>query len=114
MRNSKTICHLEIIQCFQNIVVKVIVQRSSACSNRKFTGKVICNEMTLCKSPPVSNKKVTKSLAKTLDAQEREWMEKQKLISEEKLTRDCKDALKATEYVHTLLEMCNMGLTIHR
>ena len=56
--------------------------------------------MTLCKSPPVSNKKVTKSLAKTLDAQEREWMEKQKLISEEKLTRDCKDALKATEYVH--------------
>ena len=82
------------------------VQRSAAYSNRKFTGKVICNEMTLCKSPPVSNKKVTKNLAKTLDAQEREWMEKQKLISEEKLTRDCKDALKATEYVHTLLKKC--------
>ena len=91
---------------FQNIVGKVIIQRSAACSNRKFTGKVICNEMTLCKSPPVSNKKVTKNLAKTLDAQEREWMEKQKLISEEKLTRDCKDALKATEYVHTLLKKC--------
>ena len=39
-------------------------------------------------------------------------MEKQKLILEEKLTRDCKDALKlkATEYVHTLLKRCKRGV----
>ena len=72
--------------------------------------------MTVYRSPPVSIEKITKSLAKTLDAQEKEWMEKQKLMSDEKLQRDCNDALKATEYVHTLLKKCKtyMGLTIHR
>ena len=47
-----------------------------------------------------------KSLAKTLDAQEKEWIEKQKVLTKDKIKKDCNDALIATEYVHILLKKC--------
>ncbi len=62
--------------------------------------------MTVYKYSPVFVDKVTKSLAKTLDKKEKEWMEKQKVLSKEKLNKNCRAALKAVEYVHILLKKC--------
>ena len=43
--------------------------------------------MTLNKCSPVNVEKITKSLAKSLDEQEREWMERQKMLTKEKLEK---------------------------
>ncbi|KAK6179055.1 hypothetical protein SNE40_011501 [Patella caerulea] len=83
-----------------------LAQRSAACSNKRFTGRSIRDEMTVYKSPPVNVEKITKSMSKILDKQEQQWMEKQKLLNIEKLKKDCNAALKATEYIHILLKKC--------
>ena len=83
-----------------------LAQRSASFSNRKFTAKGIRDEMTVYKCSPVIVDTVTKSLAKILDKKEQEWMEKQKILSKEKLEKNCNAALKAVEYVHILLKKC--------
>ena len=83
-----------------------LAQRSASCSNRIFTAKGIRDEMTVYTRSPVFVDKVTKILAKTLDKKEKEWMEKQKVLSNEKLEKSCRAALKAVEYVHILLKKC--------
>ena len=83
-----------------------LAQRSASCSNRKFTAKGIRDEMTVYKCSPVIVDTVTKSLAKILDKKEQEWLEKQKILSKEKLEKNCNAALKAVEYVHILLKKC--------
>ena len=62
--------------------------------------------MTLNKCSPVNVEKITKSLAKSLDEQEREWMERQKMLTKEKLEKNFKDAQKSLEQVHVLLRKC--------
>ena len=83
-----------------------LAQRSASCSNRKFTAKGIRDEMTVYKCSPVIVDTVTKILAKILDKKEQEWLEKQKILSKEKLEKNCNAALKAVEYVHILLKKC--------
>ena len=64
--------------------------------------------MTVYTCSPVLVGKVTKSLAKTFDKKEKEWMEKQKVVSNKKFEKSCRAAmnLKAEEYVHTLMKKC--------
>ena len=83
-----------------------LASRSASCSNHKFTAKGIHDEMTVHKCSPVSVEKVTRNLVKILDNHERQWVEKQNLLSREKLEQNCHTALKAIEYVHVLLQKC--------
>ena len=62
--------------------------------------------MTVHKCLPVSVEKVTTNLVKILDDHERQWVEKQNLLSREKLEQNCSAALKAVQYVHVLLQKC--------
>ena len=95
------------LDCERDLAVfDKLAQRSASCSNKTFTAKGIRDEMTVHKCPPVFVNKITKSLSKILDQQEKEWMEKQKVLSREKLEKNCRAALKAVEYVHILLKKC--------
>ena len=47
--------------------------------------------------------KVTKSIAKLLDKEEKLWMESQKYLKEEKIKNYLEKANQHTEYVHVLL-----------
>ena len=83
-----------------------LAARSASCSNHKFTAKGIRDEMTVIKCSPVSVEKVTKSLVKILDEHEKQWVEKQNILTRDKLEKSCRAALKAVEYVHVLLQKC--------
>ena len=83
-----------------------LAARSASCANHKFTAKGIRDEMTLLKCSQVTVEKVTKSLVKTLDARERQWVDKQDLLKKAKLEKSCNAGVRAIEYVHVLLQKC--------
>ena len=59
-----------------------------------------------CPQMLASVEKVTTNLVKILDDRERQWVEKQNLLSREKLEQNCSATLKTVEYVHVLLQKC--------
>ena len=62
--------------------------------------------MTVIISSLISVQKITRTLVKILDDREREWVEKQNILTKKKLEKSCDAALKADEYVHVLLQKC--------
>ena len=85
-----------------------LAKRSAATSNRNFTAKGIRDDMTLNKAGVVTVEKVTRDIAKVLDENELKWVEKQNILSQEKLQRNVAQAQQAVEYVHTLLQKCKV------
>ena len=95
------------LDCERNLAIfNKFASRSASCSNYKFKAKGICDEMTVHKCSTVSVEKATTNLVKILADCERQWVEKQNLLSREKLEQNCSAALKAVEYVHVLLQKC--------
>ena len=62
--------------------------------------------MTLIDVGNIKIEKVTKSIAKLLDKEEKLWMESQKHLKEEKIKNDLEKANQHIEYVHVLLGKC--------
>jgi hypothetical protein len=66
-------------------VMDKIANRAAACSNRKFTGKSMRDDMTLFQANVKSIDQETRKIAKLLDENERSWFQEQKKITEEKI-----------------------------
>ena len=83
-----------------------LAKRSASCSSKKFTAKGIRDEITLLDCNKSHIEKVTKSIKRILDKEEKAWAESQNILTEVKLKNDVKKAAKQIEYVHLLLAKC--------
>lgn len=87
-------------------VMDKIAIRAASCSNRKFTGKCMRDDMTLFQAKVVAIDDTTKKIAKLLDRDEQSWFEEQAELTKEKIAKRKDKALHRGNYIHTLLSKC--------
>ena len=83
-----------------------LAKRTVLCASQKFTGKGMRDESTLIQSDVTKIEKVTKTIAKVLDEDEKLWVKGQNILHEEKLKRDAENANHLLLYVQSLLAKC--------
>ena len=72
------------LECEQDVFKFGILAKSlAATSNRKFTAQSIEDDMILNKAGNVLAETVTKSIARVLDEQEKKWVEKLQILTQE-------------------------------
>ena len=80
--------------------------RAAACSNRKFTGKGMKDDMTLYQANVTKIDAEMKNIAKILDEEERKWFQEQTEITKAKIAKRKEKALHQGNYIHSLLSKC--------
>ena len=103
------------LDCKRNLLkFNFLAKQSASSSAKNFTVKGILDEMILIDVGNIKIEKVTKSIVKLLDKEEKLWMESQKHLKEEKIKNNLEKANQHTEYVTRKMQKTSRTLLICR